>query len=498
MTSPAQYGGLPFDKAVSFFRGKLDTPSERWADVWQQAHNRAFMVAGAMKTDLLSDLRQAVDDAIASGTSLHAFKRQFNDIAARHGWAFNGSPGWRAQVVYETNLRQAYNAGREQQIQLAKARRPYALYQHGDSLHPREWHLKWHNLVLPVDHPWWKTHSPQNGWGCKCKKYSLSERQLKARGLKVGPAPQGGSYEWVDRATGEVHQVPKGIDPGFDYQPTSLAQENVKLRQQLASKLPLEKRLLRRQIVESLFSTVKGVNANGLDALVTGLPQESQQRLQQFLSAAGTQTLILKQGEMSARSKASRGVAEEVARYLDKPLGGVGWQFTCRKPTKVNGFTSKSFNHVVVKAKAGDRLNKVEIDKVLTAAAEVIEQCVNNTGPNRYPSRNNSGDRYLHWSVSSHVRAQAGDAAGILATWLHELGHQVHYAIDSEAAPRSARFNTRYGWTNHQEQFAEAFAAYLLAPEGMRRHDSAMAAWMDKAIAKAISSALHSRQNKEK
>ncbi|MGT4071588.1 UNVERIFIED_CONTAM: F protein, partial [Aeromonas hydrophila] len=64
---PVRYGSLPFEEAIAFFRQKLDMPSERWADVWRDAHNRAFIVAGATKTDLLADLRGAVDKAISEG-----------------------------------------------------------------------------------------------------------------------------------------------------------------------------------------------------------------------------------------------------------------------------------------------------------------------------------------------------------------------------------------------------------------------------------------------
>lgn len=65
MPVPAHYGSLPFEEAIAFFRSKINLPSERWADVWREQHNVAFMVAGAIKTDLLADLRQAVDAAIA-------------------------------------------------------------------------------------------------------------------------------------------------------------------------------------------------------------------------------------------------------------------------------------------------------------------------------------------------------------------------------------------------------------------------------------------------
>ena len=165
-----RYGSLPFDDGINFFRQKLNTPSNSWDDVWQSAHNRAFMVAGVTKADMLNDFYTSVDKAISEGKSLGWFQNEFNNIKARYGWEHNGQSAWRSQLIYETNIRQAYNAGREGQIQALKATRPYALYKHGDSETPRVIHLKWNNMVLPVDDPWWDTHSPSNGWGCKCKK----------------------------------------------------------------------------------------------------------------------------------------------------------------------------------------------------------------------------------------------------------------------------------------------------------------------------------------
>ncbi len=96
--------------------------------------------------------------------------------------------------------------------------RPYWEYRHGDSAVPRPEHLAWDGLILPADDPWWQTHYPPNGWGCKCKVFALSARDLKRMG-KSGPdtAPDNGTYQWTDKKTGETHTVPKGIDPGWDY-----------------------------------------------------------------------------------------------------------------------------------------------------------------------------------------------------------------------------------------------------------------------------------------
>lgn len=219
------HGSLPFKEQIDYFQGKVDLPTRSWTDIYNAEHDYAFVVAGAVKRDLLADLRGAVEKSIANGTTLEQFRKDFDQVVGKHGWQYNGGRGWRTNVIWETNLRQSYNAGREAQMadpELRK-RRPYGLYRHGDSAHPRPMHLSWNGITLPLDDPWWQTHNPQNGWGCKCKKFMLSARDVERQGLTVGPAPE---IEWEDRVIGKnspegprTVRVPKGIDPGFEYAP---------------------------------------------------------------------------------------------------------------------------------------------------------------------------------------------------------------------------------------------------------------------------------------
>lgn len=80
-------------------------------------------------------------------------------------------------------------------------------------------HAAWHDTVLPADDPWWDTHYPPNGWGCRCAVVSLSETEIERDGLEKSKRPDGGTYEWTNPATGEVENIPKGIDPGWAYNP---------------------------------------------------------------------------------------------------------------------------------------------------------------------------------------------------------------------------------------------------------------------------------------
>ncbi|WP_349917729.1 phage head morphogenesis protein [Aeromonas veronii] len=465
---PVRYGSLPFAEAIAFFRQKLDMPSERWADVWRDAHNRAFMVAGATKTDLLADLRGAVDKAISEGQSLGSFQKAFQDIVARHGWAHTGPASWRSQVIFETNLRQSYNAGREEQIERIKHKRPYALYRHGNSEHPRELHLKWNNLVLPVDHPWWGTHSPSNGYGCKCKKFLLSEADLKGRGLTVGQAPDDGDYEWVDKATGEIHRIPRGIDPGFDYLPQTPASLTEVMAKRESAKPALAERLPER-MVESAYSSAKGVTAQGLSDLLAQLPAPQREPLAAFLKAHPVKTLFIKQTEMG-KGAAGLKVAPAIAEYLGKDAYLVRTLYHSRRANMTNGFTAKSWDHLVIKVKAGDTFKTVDMQAVRAAAAEVVADARHNSGPRQWLPRGTSGETLRrHWSVSANVGGKQGESAQRLSTWLHELGHQVHFWA-GEPDLTGVGLLTEYAGKTRMEAAAEAFAAWVLAGEEMALH----------------------------
>lgn len=182
-----------FQPAIDYFTQKVNLPTRTWRDLQKGQHARAFVVAGAMKESLLTDLRSAVDGAIAKGESYDTFKRRFKDIVKRHGWQHTGSANWRSRVIWQTNMRTAYAAGRYAQMTVPEvlAYMPYWLYDHTTITNPREQHKAWDNLVLRFDDAFWKTNYPPNGWGCNCRVRPLSERQmrkLKPDGPDIAPA----------------------------------------------------------------------------------------------------------------------------------------------------------------------------------------------------------------------------------------------------------------------------------------------------------------------
>ena len=217
-----------FAEQIAFFRNKLNLPSETWRDIQQAAHDRAFMVAGAMKADLLVDLRAAVDKAVQGG-SIGEFRKAFADTVAKHGWTGWTGEGsaageaWRTRVVYQTNITAAYAAGRRAQLldtDLLR-RRPFWRYVHSDRVaHPRALHKHWGDirLTLRYDHPFWAKYFPPNDYGCMCYVIAVVK---PGEGDATEP-PHG--WDQIDPDTG----TPAGIGEGWDYAPGARADDELR------------------------------------------------------------------------------------------------------------------------------------------------------------------------------------------------------------------------------------------------------------------------------
>jgi len=219
----------PFDAQVAAYRRRLGNlvPTARWDDLSHAEHDRAFVVAGAVKADLLADLGAAVDRAISEGTGFEAFKTSFRTIVEQHGWhGWTGEgtargEAWRMRVIYRTNMLTSYAAGR--MAQLVDGKFKFWVYRHGNALEPRLLHLAWNGIALPPDHPFWATHYPPNDWGCTCY---VTGARTEAGIRRVGGDPGKqlpDGWEGLNPKTG----TPAGVGKGWDYAPGASAVDDV-------------------------------------------------------------------------------------------------------------------------------------------------------------------------------------------------------------------------------------------------------------------------------
>lgn len=214
---------LPPEQAIAYFKGKGYTFSGDWYDTWQEAHAKAFTVAGVMRTDVLEDVRGIVQKALDEGLSLGEFRKGMYSKLAAKGWGSDGvdldtmelANPWRVKTIYQTNMQTAYMAGRYAEMMDNVDNRPYWEYVAVMDNHTRPAHAALNGKVFKSNDPFWDTHYPPLGYRCRCRVRALSGGDIKDRKLSVESSE--GHISWQDKlvskATGELRPVAAYTDP---------------------------------------------------------------------------------------------------------------------------------------------------------------------------------------------------------------------------------------------------------------------------------------------
>lgn len=235
-------------QALDYIKNKKLHPAFSYKDVWNEEHATAFTVAKAMQLDVLSDIKGAVEKAIEKGTTFEQFKKELKPTLMQKGWwgkremtdPLTGETittqlgsDRRLKTIYSTNLRSAYQKGQYDRT-MESDLHPYLMYRIGASVHHREQHLRWNNLIRPKDDPIWNSIFPPNGYGCKCytvavtqarkEKYERdgvpaynpdTQRTVRVPVQTTAPKPNYKNY--FNERKGTLERIPEGITPGFNW-----------------------------------------------------------------------------------------------------------------------------------------------------------------------------------------------------------------------------------------------------------------------------------------
>lgn len=225
----------PQDAFDAFVARALLQPTFNWWDVWQAEHAAAFMVAGIHEGQVLEFIRDLVADTLRTGGSFNDFANALQPALEKKGWwgdvaitdpatgeqRITRFDTARLRLILDTNLRQSHAAGRWQAAVRNQRRQGLLMYRTMRDERVRISHAAWDGLVLPIDHPFWHTHYPPNGWRCRCRVFALSQRDVdryRADGFTIKTeAPAVNMVRYLDKRTGLEVEVPAGIDPGFAY-----------------------------------------------------------------------------------------------------------------------------------------------------------------------------------------------------------------------------------------------------------------------------------------
>ncbi|MDR3370678.1 MAG: phage minor head protein [Rhodoferax sp.] len=262
-----------------------------------------FAIAGATNTDLVDDIQKSLVDALKNGTTITQFRKDWDATVQKYGWSYRGSRGWRTSVIFNTNMRSAHMAGRWKQLVANQAQRPYLQYRTAGDSHVRPQHRMWNGLIYLLSDPFWQTHYPPNGWGCRCTVRAYGEAEMKDKDLSES-APFEIKTREVISADGEIKdRVPIGIDPGWDH---NVGQSWIGPEQALGQKLAALPRQLQGPLVDKTISPAfQKVLSDNFKGFKSGIKQPvGQAQIVGFMDSGMINALADKLPEIDLQSTA--------------------------------------------------------------------------------------------------------------------------------------------------------------------------------------------------
>jgi SPP1 gp7 family putative phage head morphogenesis protein len=235
-------------QAIAFLEKKGYRFSWDYFQVWQEDHAQAFTVAKVARMDILQDIRGAVESALKEGKSFQKFQKELRPMLEAKGWWGKkmlvdekgqgelvqlGSPH-RLKTIYQTNMQSSLMKGRYDGMMQSTEMRPYWQYIAIMDNRTRPEHAALNGKIFRYDDPFWNTHYPPNGYNCRCRVRTLSQREVDRMGIQVSDSSgllvttevlvseKTGLMTTITgyKTTGRDGQpITVYTDPGFNYNP---------------------------------------------------------------------------------------------------------------------------------------------------------------------------------------------------------------------------------------------------------------------------------------
>jgi SPP1 gp7 family putative phage head morphogenesis protein len=243
------------EEAIAYLSGRgAITPTTSWMDLWWDEHSRQFTVSRLSRLDILKDMQEGITRSVGGDLTRRDWMRDIEQLLRREGWWGKKTvtdpetgrklktifDSRRLELIFDTNTRQAYATGQWQHIETAKETHPYVRYVTRRDAKVRPLHRAWDNVTLPVDDPFWDTHTPPCDYRCRCRITTMSAAEYGKRkddGRIVTDRPNMREIEFVNKRTGQITRAPLGVNPAFAYNPGKTAQRDAALGAMVDSKL---------------------------------------------------------------------------------------------------------------------------------------------------------------------------------------------------------------------------------------------------------------------
>lgn len=175
-----------FDEAVEWFLKRVPVLRNDLATIDEHARDRAFWITGLAQLEIVSQAHKSLEKAIADGTPFEEWKQSLS-TELRTAWG--NASAHRLRLVYRNATQQALIAGRWAQINEPNVKRfrPYGLFDGIGDRRQTAICKACDGTILPLDHDWWQTHTPQLHHACRSSVRTLRTREALRRGVTNPP-----------------------------------------------------------------------------------------------------------------------------------------------------------------------------------------------------------------------------------------------------------------------------------------------------------------------
>jgi len=192
-----------------------ELPDEYYDEIPKDLRRSAFTVAGIAKMAVIASLLDSLETAEKNGTDFESWAASIDDEK------FQSLNDFHKQTLYRTNMSVQYNGGRLQ-VGLTSDTLVYLKYQATLDDRTRPNHAACDGVTLPIDDTFWRTHTPPNGFGCRCFVLNIDAKDLQ------------------DNPLTPKSDITKAMTPdeGFSFSPIDPESEMTKIYRERAKALP--------------------------------------------------------------------------------------------------------------------------------------------------------------------------------------------------------------------------------------------------------------------
>ncbi len=169
-----------FDEAVSWFSKRVVLTKDEAVRLGSEAGRRAFWIGGGLQLEQIQRVFDKSAKAIEEGTPFEEWRKQVKSELRNDA---------HAETVFRNATQRSLNAGRWRQMREpgVLAFRPYGLFDGVEDSRQSEICAACNGTLLPLDHPWWATHTPLLHHRCRSGVRNLRKSEGERRGVTNVP-----------------------------------------------------------------------------------------------------------------------------------------------------------------------------------------------------------------------------------------------------------------------------------------------------------------------